>query len=322
MRILIINCLIIICSLTTKGQSYLEHFKEGIELHNKGFYKKADSLYTIAINEKGDDAYDIYFNRGIARLMFNDTIGHCSDMKYLISVNDEEAISYYKINCIKDNPFAFDTYKKGLDLDNSSEPLLADSLLTLSVNEYPFVENVFARGINRLKLKDTLGFYIDMSNIYQYDERAKSNVLCFYNAISRIKKPTLPENISFNYSSSPINKDNRTIDIINNTDTAYFAEEDYKHFDEAKDAFNIFILNNLRYPEEAALLNKSGRVFVEFIIDLEGSIKYIKVPQNTDPFLKNEVYRVVSEMPPFEPGKLKRKPCLMKFIFPINFILQ
>lgn len=309
--------------ITAKSQTYLEYFQQGAEFQQSGEYVKADSLYTLAINDKGQNAYTIYFNRGITRLIMKDTSGHCADMRYLVSVFDKEAIDIYKKNCLKDNSEANIAFEKGVIEYKSNKYDSADSLLSLSVKEFAFVDNVFLRGINRLNLKDTVGFYKDMLSICDLDEKARNNVVKFYDKISSIKRPILPEKIICDYNSHSISVNNRTIDIISNSsDTVYYAKTDYKHFEKAKQTINLFIMQNLRFPVEAALMGKSEKVYVEFIIDIDGTIKYLKVSKGVDPFFKNEVYRLFSKLPPLKPGKIKRKPCLMKFIFPINFNIQ
>jgi protein TonB len=285
----------------------------------KGKYNLADSLYTLSI-EKGEGVdYDAYFNRGAVRLYLKDTIGHCDDIKVLLDRSDKEAINQYKKNCIIHNEEAYKSYKLGLIEYRKENYEQADSLLLLSVNQYPFVENVLLKGINRLKLKDTIGFFEDMKAIFYLHEGAKKNFLNYYKYIARKKQRTLPKNIVRSYSSRVIEENDYTCEIINETgDTIYNAVKYYKHFEAAKADWLMHVTMNMRYPQESNMIGAGGRVYVEFIISPNGKIKYVKTSE-ADPYLQYEVHRLVSELPPLKPAEFNNKERYFKFNFSITF---
>ena len=65
----------------------------------------------------------------------------------------------------------------------------------------------------------------------------------------------------------------------------------------------------------------SGRVFVIFTIEKDGSIKKIKT-RGPDRLLENEARRIVSLLPKMIPGKQRGKPVSVPFSLPINFKMQ
>ena len=81
------------------------------------------------------------------------------------------------------------------------------------------------------------------------------------------------------------------------------------------------VSKNFRYPETALEMEISGRVFVVFTIEKDGSIKKIKT-RGPDRLLENEARRIVSLLPKMIPGKQRGKPVSVPFSLPINFKMQ
>jgi len=86
--------------------------------------------------------------------------------------------------------------------------------------------------------------------------------------------------------------------------------------------FNEWVFKNLRYPDEAARNGIQGKVYVEFLIDVDGMVKNVRVLKGVDPLLDQEAVRVISSSPPWKPGFQRDKPTKVVFTFPINFRLK
>mgnify|MGYP003304605262 CR=1 FL=1 len=80
-----------------------------------------------------------------------------------------------------------------------------------------------------------------------------------------------------------------------------------------------FIAENVKYPSKALKKGIQGRVFVEFIIERDGSISDANVLNSIHPLLDAEAVRVIKQMPKWEPGKQDGNPVRVKFTVPINF---
>lgn len=103
----------------------------------------------------------------------------------------------------------------------------------------------------------------------------------------------------------------------------FFVVEDMPTFQgEGKEAFRRYIQQNLKYPPIAAENGISGRVFVSFVIDTDGSITNAKVVRGVDPSLDREALRVITNAPKWAPGKQRGRPVRVAFTFPIVFELQ
>ena len=81
------------------------------------------------------------------------------------------------------------------------------------------------------------------------------------------------------------------------------------------------INKNFRYPEFAQKTGIQGRVFVQFIIDKDGSIVGIKT-RGPHPILEIEAKRIISILPKFIPGYVDGKAVRVHLSTSITFKLQ
>ena len=65
-----------------------------------------------------------------------------------------------------------------------------------------------------------------------------------------------------------------------------------------------------------------GKVFVEFVVERDGSITSINVVRSADPDLSQEAIRVVKAMPKWKPGMQRDKAVRVRFTIPITFKLN
>ena len=104
----------------------------------------------------------------------------------------------------------------------------------------------------------------------------------------------------------------------------FFIVEEMPEFDgdDKGDKFRTYISENLTYPEEAVKKGISGKVFVQFIVRLDGTVGNVKVVRGVDPLLDAEAIRVIESSPKWKPGKQRGKKVNLSYTFPINFALQ
>ena len=87
-------------------------------------------------------------------------------------------------------------------------------------------------------------------------------------------------------------------------------------------AFNTFIVSNLKYPVVAQENGIQGRVVVKFIVEKDGSISNVEVDRSVDPSLDNEAMRVIKNMPKWIPGQINGKAVKVECSYPFVFRLQ
>ena len=83
-----------------------------------------------------------------------------------------------------------------------------------------------------------------------------------------------------------------------------------------------FLQENMKYPEEAKELGVQGKVFVTFVVEVDGSITDVRVLRGIGSGCDDEAIRVVKSMPKWVPGKQRGVPVRVQFNLPINFKLQ
>jgi len=87
-------------------------------------------------------------------------------------------------------------------------------------------------------------------------------------------------------------------------------------------AFYNHVNSIIRYPSQARRLGVQGRVFVQFVIEKDGSITQVAVIRGIADDCDKEAIRVVSSAPAWNPGKQRGKPVRVKMSLPISFRLQ
>lgn len=87
-------------------------------------------------------------------------------------------------------------------------------------------------------------------------------------------------------------------------------------------AFYEFVAKNLKYPSKARRMGIEGRVFVEFVVEKDGSLTDIKVAKGIGGGCDEEAIKVISEAPNWEPGKQRGRAVRVRMIMPIMFKLM
>ena len=83
-----------------------------------------------------------------------------------------------------------------------------------------------------------------------------------------------------------------------------------------------YLMQNVKYPEDAEKQKVEGRVIANFVVETDGSISDVKVFKQVFPSLDAEAIRVLEAMPKWTPGKQNGKPVRVKYTVPVNFKLQ
>lgn len=87
-------------------------------------------------------------------------------------------------------------------------------------------------------------------------------------------------------------------------------------------AFYSYVQKNLRYPSRAKRMNVQGKVYVEFVVDKDGSLSDIKILKGIGSGCDEEALRVLKNAPNWKPGKQRGRPVRVRMTVPIIFRLQ
>ena len=83
-----------------------------------------------------------------------------------------------------------------------------------------------------------------------------------------------------------------------------------------------FIAKNINYPKEAIEKGIEGRVFVGFIIDVDGSVTDVKLLRGIGGGCDEEAVRVVKSLPKWRPAKQNGVFSRVSYQIPVNFKLE
>jgi TonB family protein len=85
-------------------------------------------------------------------------------------------------------------------------------------------------------------------------------------------------------------------------------------------AFNRFLAKKLKYPKTN--IDAQGKVFVQFIVEKDGSLSNIHVIRGLAAELDAEAIRVMKLSPKWHPGSQNRKHVRVLYNLPISFLVQ
>ncbi len=87
-------------------------------------------------------------------------------------------------------------------------------------------------------------------------------------------------------------------------------------------ALMTYLATHIKYPELAKESGIQGRVFINFVVEPNGSIDHVKVLRGIGGGCDEEAVRVVKNMPKWNPGKQRGKPVRVSFNLPVKFTLE
>jgi periplasmic protein TonB len=102
----------------------------------------------------------------------------------------------------------------------------------------------------------------------------------------------------------------------------FFIVEEMPEFPGGEAALRRFIANSIKYPQIAQENGIQGRVYVQFVVDRDGTITNASIARGVDASLDREALRVVNSLPKWKPGMQRGKPVKVSYTVPINFVLQ
>ena len=83
-----------------------------------------------------------------------------------------------------------------------------------------------------------------------------------------------------------------------------------------------YVGKNIKYPQIARETGVQGRVYVNFVVEPDGSVSNVSVLRGIGGGCDEEAIRVVKSMPKWKPGKQRGKAVRVSYMLPVNFKLQ
>ena len=101
--------------------------------------------------------------------------------------------------------------------------------------------------------------------------------------------------------------------------TVFMIVEEMPEFPGGELELRQFIVENVKYPEEAKQKNIQGTVYVQFVINREGNVEDVKLAKGVDSLLDEAAMDVVKSFPQWKPGKQRGQYVKVSYTVPIKF---
>ncbi len=98
--------------------------------------------------------------------------------------------------------------------------------------------------------------------------------------------------------------------------------ENDPEFPGGMEALYKYLQTSIKYPTIAKENNITGRVYVTFVVEKDGSIANPRILRDIGGGCGQEAIRVVKAMPKWKPGKQRGKAVRVQFNLPVSFNLQ
>ncbi|MFT7033868.1 MAG: TonB family protein [Cyclobacteriaceae bacterium] len=112
-------------------------------------------------------------------------------------------------------------------------------------------------------------------------------------------------------------------DIESKTDDrVLLAMEDWAQYPGGIEALYKYVMTEIRYPKEARTNGVEGRIFVQFVVDKDGSLSDVQTVKGIGGGCDEEGKRVLKNAPSFQPASQRGRPVKVRMLMPITFKLN
>lgn len=98
--------------------------------------------------------------------------------------------------------------------------------------------------------------------------------------------------------------------------------EQMPEFPRGQDALLKYLASNIKYPESARKAGIQGIVYINYVVEKDGSLSNMKVLRGIGNGCDEEALRVVSMMPKWKIGKQRGEAVAVEYNLPIKFSLK
>ena len=101
----------------------------------------------------------------------------------------------------------------------------------------------------------------------------------------------------------------------------YVAVQENPRFPGGPKAMVKYLSGELNYPAQAREMGIEGKVFVQFVVNIDGTVSDVKAIKGIGAGCDAEAVRVVANSPNWIPGKQDGQVVNVRYVVPINFML-
>jgi len=191
-----------------------------------------------------------------------------------------------------------------------------------SISESEFKKRI--ANLNKSRLGASTGLEKDLNwlKLEQKNYRLRKDVIENNRLLNRMRRvifpcmPAFSENIII--ETPPIEQ---TLNVSDSDEVLVGFPDREPQFPGGAASMKRFLAENINYPEKAMDEGAQGKVFVEFVVEADGSISNVRVIRGVSPEIDEEAIRVVRSMPKWTPPQMNGRNARSLNRIPINFIL-
>ena len=102
----------------------------------------------------------------------------------------------------------------------------------------------------------------------------------------------------------------------------FMSVEEDPEFPGGLEALSKYLAENIQYPQLAKENNITGRVYVTFVVEKNGTVGNVKILRDIGGGCGAEAVRIVKSMPKWKPGKQRGQAVRTQFNLPVGFYLE
>lgn len=112
------------------------------------------------------------------------------------------------------------------------------------------------------------------------------------------------------------------VEVIADEDEILLTPDVEAEYPGGVDALMQFLAENIKYPQLAKEGGITGKVYITFVVEKDGSVAHVKVAREIGGGCGAEAMRVVKMMPKWIPGRQNGRPARTFYTVPVNFELH
>lgn len=122
---------------------------------------------------------------------------------------------------------------------------------------------------------------------------------------------------------NPSKHDDTTHETVHLNANVPFADDSFVRpsFPGGEKQFENYLVKNIHYPDSSLKHHVHGKVYLDFVVEKDGSIGNIRVFKSVSKDIDAEAIRVLKNSPKWTPGTHQGKPDSVYYRIPINFQL-
>jgi len=122
---------------------------------------------------------------------------------------------------------------------------------------------------------------------------------------------------------APVEKQVIVTQTATQDEPVFTVVKDMPEFPGGMDGLTNYLVTNIKYPEEARKSGITGRVFITYVVEKDGTVSNVKVLRGIGGGCDEEALRVVKAMPKWSPGKNEQGETVrFQYNLPIMFSLN